>query len=205
MTVEHTMIWQRAIGMVGAAVDGDFGPGTLAASMRVIPTPKEHIEDLPWVTEIKAVYGLQEVRDKVRLQAWLKSDGKTLGDPTALPWCGDAVETAVKLALPNEPFVGALATNPYFARNWATFGFAGIGYGAIGVFERGPTSGHVGFLVGEDDTCFHVLGGNQSDSVCVTRIVKGRLIASRWPITWLEQPKPLPRRVAAIPVSVNEF
>jgi uncharacterized protein (TIGR02594 family) len=193
--------WQRAI---GAQPDGVFGPETLRRSLALLPAVADPGE-LPWVTAIKTVYGLHEVRDKARLQIWLKSDGKTLGDPTALPWCGDAVETAIKTALPSEPFVGALATNPYYARNWQTFGRAAKGYGAVAVFERGPTSGHVGFMVGEDAACFHVLGGNQGDSVSVTRIDKARLLAARWPLTWDRDPLPLPQRPAILPKSVNEF
>jgi uncharacterized protein (TIGR02594 family) len=189
--------WQRALGITA---DGNFGPATLAASLALLPARAE----LPWIAAMKTVYGLHEVHDKARLKAWLRSDGKTLGDPTALPWCGDAVETAMKNGLPDEPFVGALATNPYWARNWQTFGRAAKGYGAVGVFERGPSSGHVGFLVGEDAACFHVLGGNQGDSVSVTRIAKGRLLAARWPITWEGEPAPLPSRPATLPQSVNE-
>ena len=192
--------WQR---ILGVKEDGNFGQKTFDASVLLRPHQVDN-GDPPWVMEIKKVYGLHETRDKARLQAWLKSDGKTLGDPTALPWCGDAVETAMKMALPNEPYTGSLAINPYFARNWAEFGRSAIGYGAVGVFSRGPTSGHVGFLVGEDDTCLHVLGGNQSDSVSVTRVEKWRLLATRWPLTYDKSPAPLPRKTAKLPISVNE-
>lgn len=192
--------WQRAI---GADPDGNFGPATLRRSMALLPSMPEATSP-PWLTSIKSVFGLHEVRDKARLKLWLRSDGKTLGDPGALPWCGDAVETAIKTALPNEPFTGALLLNPYFARNWQSFGQAAKGYGSIGVFERGPTSGHVGFLVGEDATAYHVLGGNQGDSVNVTRIDKGRLLAARWPMTWPHDPVPLPAKKPTLPLSVNE-
>lgn len=37
----------------------------------------------------------------------------------------------------------------------------------------------MGLYVGEDLECFHVLGGNQSDMVRVSRIKKGRLLAAR--------------------------
>lgn len=187
--------------------DGAWGPQTHEAFLRRIfplPHPAATV-DLPWVHELKAVYGWHEVRDNARLRAWLKSDNKTLGDPAALPWCGDAVETAIKLALPNEPFSGRLAENPYFARNWSEFGREAQGMGCVGVFERGPTSGHVGFLIGEDDACYHVLGGNQGDTVSVTRIVKSRLLSSRWPTTFAANPTPLPKKTATIPISVNEI
>jgi len=43
--------------------------------------------------------------------------------------------------------------------------------------------GHVGFYAGEDERAYHVLGGNQSDSVSITRIPKDRLLEARWPST----------------------
>lgn len=71
------------------------------------------------------------------------------------------------------------------ASSWATWGSAlradRLAPGAVLVFQR-PGGGHVGFYVGEDATTYHVLGGNQSNMVCVTRIGKDRCIARRWPI-----------------------
>ena len=51
---------------------------------------------------------------------------------------------------------------------------------AVLVFERG-SGGHVGFAIGQDDTHFFVLGGNQSDAVTIARIAKSRLLGARWP------------------------
>lgn len=164
------------------------------------------MKNLPWIDEIKTVFGLHELRDKAKLAAWLKSDGKTLGDPAALPWCGDAAETAIKRALPGEPMPDPLKQNSYWARNWAKFGIpCAPAYGAIAVFERPGGGGHVGFLVAQDATHFHVLGGNQGDTVSIVRIAKSRLIATRWPLTFLDVPAPLPvRKPADIPRSANE-
>jgi len=53
------------------------------------------MSDLPWMVEAKKVMGLHENRDRAVLAKWLKSDGKTLGDPSKLPWCGDFVDTAI--------------------------------------------------------------------------------------------------------------
>jgi uncharacterized protein (TIGR02594 family) len=163
-------------------------------------------KELPWIVEGKKVWGLHEVRDNARLREWLISDGKTLGDPKALPWCGDYVETAIKNSLPNEPFTGELGKNPYWARNWNQFGVATTPvYGCVVVFSRG-TGGHVGFAVGEDATDFYVLGGNQSDSVNIVRIAKSRLIGSRWPSTFANPNRPLPKMTSnGIPRTTNEF
>jgi cell wall-associated NlpC family hydrolase len=50
--------------------------------------------------------------------------------------------------------------------------------GDVLVFKR-QGGGHVGLYVGEDKDAYHVLGGNQSDSVSITRILKDRLHAAR--------------------------
>lgn len=162
--------------------------------------------DPPWILEAKKVFGLHEKRDKTRLTEWLGSDGKRLGDTEKLPWCGDFTETAVKKSLPKEPFTGPMAENPYWARNWLKFGVETTPvYGAVIVFARG-TGGHVGFVVGEDDTDYYVLGGNQSDAVNIARIAKNRALGTRWPSTVPNPKRPLPKMKAnGIPKTTNEF
>jgi uncharacterized protein (TIGR02594 family) len=98
--------------------------------------------------------------------------------------CGDFVETALKLSVPNLTLTPALKTNPYWARNWAKFGVeaAHMPYGSVVVLARG-TGGHVAFAVGRssDNRTVYVLGGNQSDSVSIVPIKADRIIAVRWP------------------------
>lgn len=178
-------------------IDGLWGQRTaralkslLAANGRAVqvaePTP------LPWITEAKAALGRHEARDRSWLMDWLKRDGRSLGDPSRNPWCGDFVETCIRIALPDEPLLGALGSNPYWARNWLLFGQEVTPTpGAVLVFSRG-TGGHVGFAVGKDDTHFHVLGGNQSDAVTLARIARTRLLGARWPAT-------VPPRVQSLP------
>jgi uncharacterized protein (TIGR02594 family) len=167
---------------------------------------KKKETELPWIVEGKKVFGLHEINNNAELKAWLKSDGKTLGDPKALPWCGDYVETAIKKSLPNETFTGELAKNPYWARNWIHFGVPTVPvYGAIAVFSRNE-GGHVGFLVGEDSTDYYVLGGNQSNSVNISRIAKNRLLATRWPTSFPNPNIKLPiMSPNNIPRTTNEF
>jgi hypothetical protein len=45
------------------------------------------------------------------------------------------------------------------------------------------SNGHVGFYAGEDETNFHILGGNQADSVSVAKVSRDRFLDSRWPAT----------------------
>ena len=162
------------------------------------------MSDLPWMIEAKKVMGLHETRDRAVLAKWLKSDGKTLGDPSKLPWCGDFVDTAIELALPDEPRPGKLGENPYWALNWLLFGKAcNPAYGAVVAFER-PGGGHVGFLVGQDEKRFYVLGGNQGDSVSVTPIDRGRARGYRWPTTYNGRPGDLPKMKSGSASSKNE-
>ena len=118
---------------------------------------------LPWITEAKSALGRHEVRDRFWLMAWLKRDGRSLGDPSKSPWCGDFVETCIRMPLPDEPLLGALGTNPCWARNWLLFGLEVQPIiGAVLIFSRG-SGDHVGCAIGQDDAHFYVLGGNQSD------------------------------------------
>jgi uncharacterized protein (TIGR02594 family) len=147
---------------------------------------------LPWITEAKSALGRNEARDRSWLMDWLKRDGRSLGDPGKNPWCGDFVETCIRMGLPDEPLLGALNANPYWARNWLLFGQVVRPVpGAVLIFERG-SGGHVGFAMGQDDTHFFVLGGNQSDAVTIARIAKSRLLGSRWPATFPHRLQRLP-------------
>jgi uncharacterized protein (TIGR02594 family) len=150
------------------------------------------IGPLPWISEAKSALGRHEARDRSWLMDWLKRDGRSLGDPSKTPWCGDFVETCIRIGLPDEPLLGALGINPYWARNWLLFGqVVQPVTGAVLIFERG-SGGHVGFAIGQDITHFYVLGGNQSDAVTIARIAKTRLLGARWPATFPPRPQRLP-------------
>lgn len=66
------------------------------------------------------------------------------------------------------------------AREWANYGLKvdKAELADILVFVR-EGGGHVGYYVAEDADCYHVLGGNQSNMVNVTRILKTRCTAIR--------------------------
>lgn len=187
----------EALGHSPGAVDGLWGLRTARAMKALLaangrPASMAPPGPLPWITEAKTALGRHEVRDRSWLMDWLKRDGRSLGDPSKTPWCGDFVETCIRIALPDEPLLGALGSNPYWARNWLLFGQATKPIpGAVLVFERG-SGGHVGFAVGRDDTHFHVLGGNQSDAVTIARLAKSRLLGARWPATVPPRDRRLP-------------
>jgi uncharacterized protein (TIGR02594 family) len=197
-TREPIRLIQSGLEMLGhspGTIDGLWGLRTASALKALLAangraTSMSPPGPLPWITEAKSALGRHEARDRAWLMDWLKRDGRSLGDPSKTPWCGDFVETCLRLALPDEPLLGALGSNPYWARNWLLFGQqVPPVVGAVLIFERG-SGGHVGFATGQDDTHFHVLGGNQSDAVTLARIAKSRLLGARWPATG---PPPLQR------------
>tara|TARA_R110002049_G_scaffold164956_2_gene330967 strand:- start:870 stop:1607 length:738 start_codon:yes stop_codon:yes gene_type:complete len=151
-------------------------------------------QDLPWIVHARRVLGLHEEVHNSKLREWLKSDGHALGDPAVLPWCGDFVETSIRLGLPNEKFVGKLAENPYWALNWQQFGRSSEPtFGAVASIKR-KGGGHVGFVVGEDKQHYFLLGGNQSNTVSIAPKKKSRFTEAsfRWPSTFKRQPANLP-------------
>lgn len=105
---------------------------------------------------------------------WAKDLGITDYKTDSTPWCGLWIAHVAKLAGKE------IIENPLWARNWAKWGTAcKPELGCVLVFMREGGGGHVGLYVGEDATSYHVLGGNQSDMVCVTRLAKNRLLAAR--------------------------
>lgn len=102
-----------------------------------------------------------------------------------IPWCGLYVGIVCHRAKKDITPVG----NILWARNWAKFG-VGVdeaGLGDVLVFKRG-SGGHVGFYLGENNTHYYVLGGNQSNEVNDGKIRKDRILAKRRPI-YNNQPK----------------
>lgn len=117
--------------------------------------------------------------NNAKIMSWANKLGaKVLGivyPNDATPWCGLFVAHCVTSAGLSAPAIAIRA------KAWATWGQHVVPReGCVLVFNR-DGGGHVGFYVGEDSTTYHVLGGNQSDAVNVTRILKSRMIASRWP------------------------
>lgn len=117
----------------------------------------------------------------------------------SLPWCGLFVAICCKRA--NIP----VAMNFLGAKNWATWGQAldKSVPGAVMVFER-LGGGHVAFYAGEDADSYHTLGGNQSDSVCITRMPKSRCIAIRWPASVTPYGEPVQLTASGQALSTNE-
>lgn len=129
------------------------------------------------LVEALKLYGIKEVVGEKHNQTildWADEVGVgNLYQADEIPWCGLFVAVVAKRG------GKAVPTSPLWARNWAKWGDAcEPELGCVLVFSR-ESGGHVGLYVGEDSQCYHVLGGNQGNRVCITRIEKNRLIASR--------------------------
>lgn len=139
------------------------------------------------MTKAKSFKGLKEVigpTNNPTIMGWAKDLGvANLYTSDEVSWCGLFVAECIATSYPTEK----LPLNFLGARQWLSFGVMTTpGYGAILVFWRGTKAGwqgHVGFYVGEDSNYFYVLGGNQSDSVSITKVAKERLLGARVPVS----------------------
>lgn len=189
----------------GLVADGVPGSATIAKL-----DPHAYVSVTPvWYSEAQRLKGVRETAGKASnsvITGWAKAIGGWVagvykGDD--IPWCGLFVAHCIGATLPAE----VMPSNPLSALAWGSFGspLKEGRVGAIVVFKR-PGGGHVGFYVGEDATAIHVLGGNQSDAVTVTRVAKSRLVGFRWPVT-VPLPAgagPAPLLRADLPLSANE-
>lgn len=142
----------------------------------------ENISPLPKiVSESLALLGTLErpgAGSNPSIISWAKETGlaaKYSSDD--IPWCG------LFVALVAQRAGKEVVANPLWARNWEKFGTKSPSpsLGDVLVFVRNG-GGHVGIYIGEDARTYHVLGGNQSDKVCIVRIQKSRCVAVRRPI-----------------------
>ena len=121
------------------------------------PGPASNPAIIAWAQEVGGV-----VKD------WYKRDSE--------PWCGLFMAVCAKRAgiQPPDGF------DAIRAKSWAKWGSHVTVplFGDVLIFSR-DGGGHVGFYVGEDSDTYHVLGGNQSDQVKVSRILQSRLVAAR--------------------------
>ena len=173
----------------GLVVDGIIGPETLR---RLLPgaVPGDGLvppisAQFPWYAEAWRLRGVEEIAGPAHNALILNwaADLDIAYSADETPWCGLFVAHCIGAQLPDEP----LPTAPLGARNWRRFGRPTTPQpAALLVFWRerrdGPF-GHVGFYAGEDETHYHVLGGNQSDKVSVARLPRSRLLEARWPAT----------------------
>lgn len=143
--------------------------------------------DPAWLLAARKLIGTREAAgaaNNMGIMGWAKALGaKVLGmvyNADSVPWCGLFVAHCLRSAAIELSEMKVAVR----AKAWAVWGANlaadRLSPGAILVFER-EGGGHVGFYVGEDSTHYHILGGNQGDTVSIMRLGKGRCIARRWP------------------------
>lgn len=141
------------------------------------------------IFEAVKLYGTREIVGKQHskeILSWAKELGmENTYTNDEIPWCGLFTAIVIKRAGFD------VVKNPLWARNWNNFGTPQktAMLGDVLVFIRPGGGGHVGFYIGEDDTCYHVIGGNQSNMVNTTRILKSRCIGIRRCPWRISQPK----------------
>jgi uncharacterized protein (TIGR02594 family) len=157
-----------------------------------LPTRYHWLKLLPvlprTISEALNLYGITEIvgsKHNRTIMEWAKElteAGCNLSDYSndEIPWCG---LFAAIVTFRRRGNIKEVVPSPLWARSWSNYGrpVQVAGLGDVLVFSRNG-GGHVGFYIAEDSACYHVLGGNQSNAVTITRILKSRCIARRRPI-----------------------
>lgn len=172
----------------GLKADGIVDVATAQALDKIAPPPSV-LKVAPWLATMRALTGTKEApgskdnpfiiemaHEIVRRYPDLKG---TVGwyNHDSIPWCGLGMAycMAINGIKPVAPPLSALA--------WGSFGVAlkVPTPGAVLVYSR-TGGGHVTLYESEDSAYYYCRGGNQSDSVNVTKIPKSRAIKEiRWP------------------------
>ena len=139
-------------------------------------------EEAPRILAVaKEFLGTKEIPGSVHsniIMGWAKDLGiQKIYTADEIAWCGLFMAIVCKRA---NVETGITPREALWALNWNKFGTKQKVpmLGDILTFKR-TGGGHVGIYVGEDSACYHVLGGNQSNMVCITRIEKKRLSEAR--------------------------
>lgn len=97
----------------------------------------------------------------------------------SVPWCSSFVNWCITMA-------NGKGTNSAMARSWLSWGskIKTPVAGDLVIFSRGNNlnAGHVGFLASKPNALLpfvYVLGGNQHDEVCVSKMLKWNILGYR--------------------------
>jgi uncharacterized protein (TIGR02594 family) len=152
--------------------------------MILLPTQYQWLSKEPGpkiLLEAIKLFGTKEMPgdgDSPEILLWAKETGlNRVYSHDIIPWCG------LFMALITQRSGNKFPENPLWALNWLKFGVlvSSAMLGDVLVFKR-PTGGHVALYIGETGDCYYTLGGNQSDSVCISKILKSRCVGIRRPV-----------------------
>jgi uncharacterized protein (TIGR02594 family) len=134
-----------------------------------------------WLAAAWAEFGVREIPgkdDSAEILRYFRDVGDANADTEATPWCAAFTGAMLKRG-------GHVGTGSLLARSYLDWGISleEPRLGAIAVLSRGndPTTGHVGFVLGDAADKLYLLGGNQGDAVTVAAFDKARLLGFRWP------------------------
>lgn len=124
---------------------------------------------------IKEIKGAEDNPEILKYFDDIGFDGNALKDETA--WCSAFANWVCLKA-------GKVMTEKLNARSWLDVGYRvhAPQPGDIVVFWRGSLDswkGHVAFFINQDEDNIYVLGGNQSNQVCIKPYPKSRLLQYR--------------------------
>lgn len=142
------------------------------------------------LVQAKMLLGTKEIVGVIHsdiIMGWAKDLGlEKIYTSDEIAWCGLFMAEVCKRA--------GIETNltpkqSLWALNWSKFGTkqSVAMLGDVLTFKRNG-GGHVGIYVGEDEACYHILGGNQSNMVNVKRIERTRINSIRRTNWKLKQP-----------------
>lgn len=165
-----------------------------------------------WLAEARRHLGVREIvgaKNSPVIMGWIKELGaKVLGiqvNDDETPWCGTFMAMVMQRSGLKPPAIAVRAAQWGRVGKWGRE-LLGPRLGCVLVFTRNG-GGHVGLYLGEDSTHYHVLGGNQSNSVSIMRIAKSRLAdgGMRWPHgPELPKAKVIHLKPSGAPVSKDE-
>lgn len=180
----------------------------MALTVKQLKAIEAQCATLPWMAVAFRDLGKKEIKGSKHAEFILACARKVgLGwvrdDET--PWCSTWVSGKLE-------FAGYPSTKSAWARSYHGGWKQGLRlsepvFGCIVVFERGPKSGHVGFVVAIDRIAgvVWVLGGNQKDAVTIAPFPMRRVLGFYWPSTaTMEKPKLFQLASAGAQLSTNE-
>lgn len=139
-------------------------------------------KEYAWMRIAKNEVGVKEIEGAQHNKRIIEYHATTTLKATTdeVPWCSSFVNWVLKQA-------ECSTTKSAAARSWLKYGVkTDLQYGCIVITKRGtnPAAGHVGFCVKHDGKHVYLLGGNQSNTVKVSRFAITSVLDCRMPINF---------------------
>lgn len=177
---------------IGGRVDGVAGPRTWAALERKLSNHRVTAitgksANAPWMKVAQQELGQSEIpgpKSNPRILEYHAATSlRIFTDET--PWCSSFINWCLRKA-------GITGTHSAAAISWIHWGKkCDATAGAITIVQNAKAAGssltasgyHVGFLMADTHSHYHLLGGNQKDQVKISPLPKSRwrLVGYRWP------------------------